>query len=55
MSSETITVWLADLTYTQQTIATDTIPFAIGGIATYLENKVPSVKPVKLLSTLRCS
>jgi len=48
MNSETISVWLADLTYTQQTIATDTIPFAIGSIATYLEKKVPAVKPVKL-------
>ena len=28
-------VWLADLTYTQQTISSDIMPAAIGGIATY--------------------
>lgn len=30
-------VWLADLTYTQQTTASDVVPNAVGGIATFTE------------------
>lgn len=41
-------VWLADLTYTQQTIAADVIPNAIGGIATYAERCVPLATPIRL-------
>ena len=36
-------IWLADLTYTQQMIASDFVPAAIGMIAEYLENKMPDV------------
>ncbi len=32
-------VWLCDLTYTQQSISSDAIPYAIGGIASYLNAK----------------
>lgn len=41
-------VWLADLTYTQQTIAADVIPNGIGGIATYTERKVTLNDPVRI-------
>ncbi|MBT4488289.1 MAG: hypothetical protein HOH61_22795 [Rhodospirillaceae bacterium] len=41
-------VWLADLTYTQQTIAADVIPTAIGGIATYAESKLSLTTPIKI-------
>lgn len=41
-------IWLADLTYTQQTVAADVIPNAIGGIATFTEanNDIPA--PIRL-------
>ena len=32
-------VWLCDLTYTQQSISSDAIPYAIGGIASYINEK----------------
>ena len=41
-------IWLIDPTYTQQTVAADTIPMAIGGIATYLEEHLPKLSPVKI-------
>jgi radical SAM superfamily enzyme YgiQ (UPF0313 family) len=41
-------VWLADLTYTQQTVAADVIPNAVGGIATYLEKCVQLVTPARI-------
>lgn len=41
-------VWLADLTYTQQTIAADVIPNGVGGIATYAENKVSLEDPCRI-------
>ncbi|MFN4310045.1 MAG: B12-binding domain-containing radical SAM protein [Ferrovibrio sp.] len=41
-------VWLADLTYTQQTIAADVIPNAIGGIATYTERWTQFTTPIRL-------
>ncbi len=42
-------VWLCDLTYTQQSIASDTVPAAIGMIAEYLEKKLePLQKNTKL-------
>ncbi len=41
-------VWLADLTYTQQTIAADVIPNGIGGIATYAESKVSLDEPIRI-------
>jgi len=42
------TVWLADLTYTQQTIASDVMPYAIGGIATFAETRLAFPKPIRL-------
>lgn len=41
-------VWLVDLTYTQQTIAADVIPNAIGGIATYSERWAALAEPIRL-------
>jgi radical SAM superfamily enzyme YgiQ (UPF0313 family) len=41
-------VWLADLTYTQQTIAADVIPNAIGGIAEFTETQVALPTPIRL-------
>ena len=41
-------IWLADLTYTQQTIAADVIPNAVGGIATYIEDALSLVSPVRI-------
>jgi radical SAM superfamily enzyme YgiQ (UPF0313 family) len=41
-------VWLADLTYTQQTVAADIIPNAIGGIATFAESQFAFAEPVRL-------
>ena len=41
-------VWLSDLTYTQQSIASDTVPAAIGMIAEYLEKKFPQIPKTKL-------
>ena len=43
-----LTVWLADLTYTQQTIAADVIPNAIGGIATFSESIVDLPQEIQL-------
>jgi len=42
-------VWLCDLTYTQQSIASDTIPAPIGMIAEYLEKNIPKISKTKLL------
>ena len=41
-------VWICDLTYTQQSIASDTVPAAIGMIAEYLEKKIPEIPKTKL-------
>jgi len=41
-------VWISDLTYTQQSIASDTVPAAIGMIAEYLEKKIPNIQKTKL-------
>lgn len=41
-------VWLVDLTYTQQTIAADVMPHAIGGIATYAEKHLALPEPIRL-------
>jgi len=41
-------VWISDLTYTQQSIASDTVPAAIGMIAEYLEKKIPKIVKTKL-------
>lgn len=41
-------IWLADLTYTQQTIAADTIPMAIGCIAEYTEKHLNLSSEIEL-------
>lgn len=41
-------IWICDLTYTQQTVASDTIPMAIGCLATYTEKKLPWLNPIKI-------
>jgi radical SAM superfamily enzyme YgiQ (UPF0313 family) len=41
-------IWLADLTYTQQTVAADVIPNGIGGICTFTEKQVPLRNPIRL-------
>lgn len=46
--SSSLTVWLADLTYTQQTIAADVIPNAIGCIAVYAEKILPLAQKIRL-------
>ena len=39
---------LADLTYTQQSIASDVVPAGIGMIAEYVEKKIPNIQNIKL-------
>ena len=39
---------LADLTYTQQSIASDVVPAGIGMIAEYVEKKLPDIDKIKL-------
>ena len=41
-------VWLADLTYTQQTVASDVMPAAVGGIATFTETLVELDEPIRV-------
>ena len=41
-------VWLADLTHTQQVIASETIPAAVGSIATFTEARVELPSPIRL-------
>lgn len=41
-------VWLADLTYTQQTVASDVMPAAVGGIATFTETLVDLDTPIRV-------
>ena len=44
-------IWLADLTYTQQSISSDVVPAAVGMIAEYTEkmlgNKISKIKIFK--------
>ena len=49
------TIWLADLTYDQQTISSDVMPAAVGCIATYAEKWVrskPNIRIFKFPKTL---
>ena len=41
-------IWLSDLTYTQQSIASDVVPAAIGMIAEYTEKHNPDIERIKL-------
>jgi len=42
------TIWLADLTYTQQQISSEAMPGAIGGIATFTEHNLKLNNPIRL-------
>ena len=42
-------VWLCDLTYTQQSISSDAIPYAIGGIASYINEKADFKIELKII------
>ncbi len=48
VSGVTSRVWLCDLTYTQQTISSDVMPAAVGGIATYAQKKLGDRIEVRL-------
>lgn len=59
-TTDLLTVWFADLTYTQQAISSETMPAAVGGIATFLlRYGPPGVRvrvfkyPAELLEALR--
>lgn len=41
-------IWLADLTYTQQTVAADVIPHAVGCIAAYTEKSLSVETPIHI-------
>lgn len=41
-------IWLADLTYTQQTVASDVMPAAVGGIATFTETLIDLDTPIRV-------
>lgn len=41
-------IWLADLTYTQQTIASDTFPAAIGMIGAFVRDNFPAMSELRL-------
>lgn len=41
-------IWLADLTYTQQTIASDTFPAAIGMIGAFVRENFPAMTELRL-------
>ena len=41
-------IWLVDPTYTQQQISSESMPAAIGGIATFTEQNLNLEKPIKL-------
>lgn len=43
-----LTVWFADLTYTQQTISSETMPAAVGGIAAFLLRHGPPGVRIRL-------
>jgi radical SAM superfamily enzyme YgiQ (UPF0313 family) len=43
-----LTVWLADLTYTQQPISAETMPQAVAGLATYAATKMDLAHPVRV-------
>lgn len=44
-----MTVWLVDLTYTQQTIAADVMPQAVGGIAAFAEKHFAFAEPIRIV------
>ena len=42
-------ITLVDLTYTQQSIASDVVPAAIGMLAEYVESKIPNLPKINLV------
>jgi len=48
MLSSDLSVWLCDLTYTQQSIMAETMPMAIGCVATYTESNIQFNSPIRL-------
>jgi len=48
MSNKNCKIWICDLTYTQQSVAADTIPMAIGCLAAYAEKNLPWLDPIKV-------
>ena len=48
IKNKNVTIWLADLTYTQQQISSESMPSAIGGIATYTEQNLCLKKPIRI-------
>jgi radical SAM superfamily enzyme YgiQ (UPF0313 family) len=43
-----LSIWLADLTYTQQTVAADVMPQAVGGIATFTEARLQLPETIRI-------
>lgn len=48
MTAAPFNVWLCDLTYTQQTVASDIMPAAVGSIATYAEQELGDAIDVRI-------
>lgn len=48
MSTNPTSVWLCDLTYTQQTVASDIMPAAVGCIATYTEQELGDAVDIRI-------
>lgn len=48
ISNQNVSIWLADLTYTQQQISSESMPSAIGGVASYAEKKLNLKNPIQL-------
>ena len=48
IKNKNATIWLADLTYTQQQVSSESMPSAIGGIATYTEQNLCLKKPIRI-------
>jgi radical SAM superfamily enzyme YgiQ (UPF0313 family) len=43
-----INIWLADLTYTQQQVSAELIPYAVGLIASFVESRIDLARPIRL-------
>ena len=48
IKNKNATIWLADLTYTQQQVSSESMPSAIGGIATYTEQNLCLKNPIRI-------
>jgi len=47
-NSKEVSIWLVDPTYTQQQISSESMPAAIGGIATFTERNLNLKQPIRL-------